>query len=100
MGYKKVTIVKEYFGHKKKKKKKDAWHKHEHPVIHLDVPLMLQMFEFVQEHCKSESDLHKVIERLCDMCDEEDFLVIKHFDKIVQESESGVVVETSKRFPR
>lgn len=99
MGYKKVTVVKEYFGHKKKKKK-DKYKHHEHPVLHLDVPLMLDIFGFVIEHCKSQSDIQRILDRLCHMCDEEDFLMVKHFDKIVRTEEEGVVIESSKKFPR
>ena len=98
MGYKKVTIVKEYFGHKHKKKKKakDKFKGHEHQVLHLDVPLMLEIFGFVHDHCKSDSDLHKIMDKLCDMCSEEDFLMIKHFDQVVKTEEEGVIVETRR----
>lgn len=57
------------------------------PVIRLDVPLIIRLFEHVKEGPKTETELHEMTNRMVTLCEYGDVLELSDFEVITKPSE-------------
>lgn len=58
-------------------------------VIKVNVPLMIRLLEYARENAKGDIDLHLVVERMIDLCEEGEVLEMDDYADIVPEEENG-----------
>lgn len=87
--YKKTTTVEEYFDTAPPAAPMPQSMAAPHPramkpVLRLDVPLMIRLFEYAKEEAKSDSELHVMVERMAELCEYGEVLEMEDYEEIVE----------------
>jgi hypothetical protein len=60
------------------------------PILRIDVPLMIRLFEYMREEVETDIEIHEIVERMIELCEYGEVLEMEHYDEIIEKPEQPV----------